>query len=66
MTVKQVFTLFEDHVSGVCLWNNHHHNASLTKWYNNWTGDAVGHDHSENVHHPGISSSKLELISLML
>lgn len=37
-----------------------------TKGNNDGARDAVSHNHSEDTHHPGISSSKLEFISLML
>lgn len=40
--------------------------VSLTKRDNDGTGDAVCHDHSEDTHHPRVSSPKLELVSLVL
>lgn len=38
----------------------------LTKRDNNGAGDTVGHNNSEDAHHPGISCPKLELIGLVL
>lgn len=38
----------------------------LTEGDDDWAGDAVGHDHSEDTHHPGIGCSELELIGLVL
>lgn len=38
----------------------------LTERNDDWTGDAVGHDYSEDVHQPGIRCPELELICLML
>lgn len=38
----------------------------LTKRNDDRTGDAVGHDHSEDVHHPGICCPELELVRLIL
>lgn len=38
----------------------------LTKGNNDGASDTVGHNHSEDAHHPSISSSKLEFIGLML
>lgn len=40
--------------------------AELTKRDNDWAGDAVGHYHSEDTHHPGIGGSELELVRLVL
>ena len=40
--------------------------VALTKRDDDWAGDAVGHNHSEDTHHPGISCPKLELIGLVL
>lgn len=40
--------------------------VSLTKRDNDGAGDAVCHDYSEDTHHPGISSPKLELVGLVL
>lgn len=40
--------------------------TALTEGYNDGAGDAVGHDHSEDVHHPGVRCSELELIGLVL
>lgn len=37
-----------------------------TKRDDDGAGDAVCHDHSEDTHHPSISSPKLELIGLVL
>lgn len=38
----------------------------LTKRDNNGAGDTVGHNNSEDTHHPGVSCPKLELIGLVL
>lgn len=38
----------------------------LTKWRNDGTGDAVGHDDSEDTQHPRIHGSKLVLEGLVL
>lgn len=40
--------------------------AELTKRDDDWAGDAVGHNHGEDTHHPGISCPELELIGLVL
>lgn len=38
----------------------------LTERNDDRTGDAVGHDYSEDVHQPGICCPELELIRLIL
>lgn len=37
-----------------------------TEGHNDGAGDTVGHDHSEDVHQPGVGRPELELIGLML
>lgn len=48
------------------LMENSNNPAELTKRDNDWAGDAVGHNHGENAHHPGISCPELELVGLVL
>jgi len=38
----------------------------LTEGHDDGAGDAVGHHHREDVHHPGVGGSELELVGLML
>lgn len=38
----------------------------LTERDDDWAGDAVGHDHGEDTHHPGVGCPELELIGLVL
>lgn len=40
--------------------------AELTKRNDDWAGDAVGHNHGEDTHHPGVCCPELELIGLVL
>lgn len=40
--------------------------AGLTKWGDNWANNAVGHDNSEDAHHPGVGCPKVELTGLVL
>ena len=39
---------------------------SLTEGDYDGAGDAIGHHHGEDVHHPGVRCPKLKLIGLVL
>lgn len=45
---------------------NSYCSAGLTEGHDDGAGDAVGHHHCEDVHHPGIRCSELKLVGLML
>jgi len=38
----------------------------VTEGHDDGAGDAVGHHHREDVHHPGVRRSELKLVGLML
>ena len=40
--------------------------VALTERDDDGAGDAVGHDHGEDAHHPGVGSTELELKGLVL
>lgn len=54
---------FNQHV--IVMWNSSSP-EELTKRDDDWASDAVGHDHGEDTHHPGVGGPKLELIGLVL
>lgn len=40
--------------------------SPLTEGDDDGASDTVGHHHGEDIHHPGVRGSELELIGLML